>query len=165
MDFGFITIVHAVLALLAIIELGLTAYVVSITDFSQIGIDAPSEYSFMVFNSIWSLLVLAYLALTPRFFARAYHSIAALVLLCITALFWFAGSIAMAVKVGTPDHCSAFNSCRTAQAAVAFGFFLWAGFTALAVLEVLSFMRSRGSGGAHADTTHNKSTGPTYPGV
>jgi len=163
MEFGLITIIHAFLFLLAIIELGITAYVVSVTDWSRWGFDSPSEYSFMLFNSIWSLLVLAYLALTPRFFARAYHGVVALVLLCLTTLFWFAGSIAMAVRVGDPDGCSHFNSCRTAQAGVAFGFFLWAGFTALTVLEALSFMRSRGHG-AHADTTRTK-PGHTYPGV
>ncbi|KPM44631.1 hypothetical protein AK830_g1896 [Neonectria ditissima] len=145
MAFGIITIIHAILAVLLIIELGLTGYAVNTTW------DTPATYSFMLFCSIWSILILLYLALTPLFMARVYHPMVALGLLAVTALFWFAGSIAMAVHIGVPN-CHGSTFCHSIQAAVAFGFFIWAIFTGLAVMEGLTFMRSRGHS-AHADTT------------
>lgn len=114
----------------------------------------------MLFNSIWSLLVLAYLAVTPRFLERFYHSFMALGLLVTTVIFWFAGSIALAVRVGVPN-CSGdggvfCSSARTAQAAVAFGFFIWAIFAALAAFDGLGFLK----GGARADTTRKPGPAP-----
>ncbi|KAH7140117.1 marvel domain-containing protein [Dactylonectria estremocensis] len=150
MALGIITIVHAVLAVLLIIELGLTGYLVDQTT-GYFGNNSPSSFSFMLFNSIWSLLALVYLALVPIFFTRAYHSVVGLGLLVVTTIFWFAGSIAMAAFIGVP-HCHGNNFCQCAQAAVAFGFFIWAIFTGLTAMEVLAFMRSRGHS-AHADTT------------
>ncbi|KAK5993012.1 hypothetical protein PT974_06438 [Cladobotryum mycophilum] len=148
MAFGIITIVHAILAVFVIIELGLMADVVdSTTGFW--GTNTPSSYAFMLFNSVWSLLILVYLAVTPLFLAKFYHNLAALAILVITTIFWFAGSIAMAANFGAPD-CHGFSVCQTAQAAIAFGFFIWAIFTGLTVLEGLS--ASRG-GSANADKT------------
>lgn len=150
---GIITIIHAVLAVFLIIELGLTAYVVDIFNPRGWGwgADTPSSFSFMLFNSVWSILILFYLALTPMFAQRLYHSVVALGLLAVTTIFWFAGSIAMAAKIGVPD-CHGSTPCQSAQAAVAFGFFIWAIFTGLTVMEGLAYMRSRGHA-AHADTT------------
>ncbi|KAH8655958.1 hypothetical protein BGZ61DRAFT_192007 [Ilyonectria robusta] len=151
MSLGIITIVHAVLAVLLIIELGLTGYVVSETSSSYFGTTSPSQFSFMLFNSIWSLLMLVYLAIVPLFANRLYHSVVGLAILAVTTIFWFAGSIAMADFIGVP-HCHGNNFCQSAQAAVAFGFFIWAIFTGLTAMEGLAFMRSRGHS-AHADTT------------
>lgn len=151
MEFGIITIVHAVLALFLIIELGLTGAIVDQTAWT------PSSFSFMLFCAIWSILVLLYLALTPRFLPRAYHTMVALGLLVVTTIFWFAGSIALAARIGTHCHSSL---CQTAQAATAFGFFIWAIFTGLTVMEGLAF--SRGSGGATADV---RSKPAAYPGA
>jgi hypothetical protein len=112
----------------------------------------------MLFCAIWSILVLLYLALTPRFFPRAYHTMVALGLLVVTTIFWFAGSIALAARIGT--HCGGWSTCQTAQAATAFGFFIWAIFTGLTVMEGLAF--SRGRGGATADI---RSKPAAYPGA
>lgn len=109
----------------------------------------------MLFNSIWSILVLLYVAVIPPVVPKLFLQIVSLGLLLVTSLFWFAGSIAMAVRLGHGD-CHGYGPCETLKAGVAFGFFLWAGFTALAVLEGLSYWRSRGNG-AHADT---RSKGP-----
>ncbi|GJN74745.1 hypothetical protein PLIIFM63780_009795 [Purpureocillium lilacinum] len=156
---GIITILHAVLAVFLIIELGLTAYVVSITSGSWYGWwFGSSSVNFMLFNSIWTLLVLVYLAVIPRFAERAYHSLVALVLLGVTTIFWFAGSIALAARIGVPDcdHGSACRGIQSAQAAVAFGFFIWVIVTALTVFEGLGFLK----GGARADTTRKPGNPP-----
>lgn len=97
----------------------------------------------MLFNSIWSLLVLAYVGITPIYLTGWFHKLAALVLNSLTALFWFAGSVAMAVVVGVP-HCGGYSLCQSLQAAIAFGFFLWAIFMFLTVLDGLEALRSRG---------------------
>merc|ERR1712025_729825 len=112
-SFGKLTIVYAFAALLLIIELGLTGYVVGQTHRAWWG-GSPSQYI----------------------------PVAALALLALTALFWFAGSIAMAVLVGIPD-CNGNNFCQSAQAGVVFGFFNWIVFTGLAIWEGMGFARGR----------------------
>lgn len=104
----------------------------------------------MLFTTVWSILMLIYLALA-RFFPRIHNTMVAFGILVITTIFWFAGSIAMAAFLGVP-RCHGNNGCQTAQAAIAFGFFIWAIFTGLTIMEGLAFMRSRGHS-ARADTT------------
>ncbi len=103
----------------------------------------------MLFNSIWSLLVLAYVGLAPLYCTRIFHRLASLALEAITMLFWFAGSIALAVFVGGPYYCGNSNYCRVLEAAVAFGFFLWALFAFLVALDTMEALRSRNHGTAH----------------
>jgi cytochrome c oxidase assembly factor CtaG len=79
----------------------------------------------MVFNSVWSLLVLAYVGITPIYMTSIFHKLAALALNVITTIFWFAGSIALAVAIGGPYNCGANTYCGSEEAAIAFGFFLW----------------------------------------
>lgn len=100
-----------------------------------------STLNFMLFNSIWSALVALYIIITPRIFARAYHATIGLGVLALTALFWFAGSIAVAAQY---HGCGSSNTCHVIQASAAFGFFLWAIFTGLAIMEGLAG-RSYGS--------------------
>lgn len=89
----------------------------------------------MLFNAVWSILVALYVIITPRVFTRAYHATVGLGLLALTALFWFAGSIAVAAQY--PVKCYS-STCHLIQANTAFGFFLWAIFTGLAVMEGLA---------------------------
>ncbi|KAJ6779298.1 hypothetical protein PWT90_10375 [Aphanocladium album] len=126
---GISTIVHAVLLLFLIIELGLTAYLVSASN------GHFSRFNFMLFNSVWTFLVILYTGIVKRAFSGLYHTIVGLALLAITAIFWFAGSIALAAKIGI--HCYGLHFCQVTQAAVAFGFFIWAITTGLAVIEGL----------------------------
>ncbi|MCJ1416897.1 hypothetical protein MMC32_003236 [Xylographa parallela] len=118
---------RGVAVLFTIIELGLTAYGVSYFDGTYF--DGYYTYTsnvgslnFMLFNSLWSLLLLAYLLATLRF-ARFSHPIVTFVLLLLTALFWFSGFIALAVAVG--PSCYGNHACQTVAAAAAFGAFLW----------------------------------------
>ncbi|KAM3561563.1 hypothetical protein MY1884_002298 [Beauveria asiatica] len=126
---GISTIVHAVLVVFLIIELGLTAYLVDRSNGNE------SRFNFMLFNSIWTFVIVLYTGLVKRVFSGLYHAIVGLALLALTAIFWFAGSIAIAAKI--PVNCHGVHDCQVAQAATAFGFFLWAITTALAVIEGL----------------------------
>ncbi|KAI0881382.1 membrane-associating domain-containing protein [Annulohypoxylon maeteangense] len=160
MEFGFIPIAHIVAAVFAIIELGLTAYLVSVYDgwYNYYYDYSPPRINFMVFNSVWSLLVLIYVGVVPLYLTSFFHRLAALALNAITTIFWFAGSIALAVFVSRFHDCRSESWCGSAEAAVAFGFFLWALFSFLTVIDALDSLRSRG---------HNvgPATKPTaYPG-
>lgn len=78
----------------------------------------------MLFCSIWSLLVLAYLIISTLYFPTAAHRFGILVAEGLTMLFWFAGFIAWAVWLH--DYCTGrFGVCRVAEAADVFGAFLW----------------------------------------
>ncbi|KAI3319295.1 membrane-associating domain-containing protein [Xylariaceae sp. AK1471] len=160
MAFTFAPILHIVAAVFAIIELGLTAYYASLFHgFRYFGGDSPSTVNFMIFNSVWSILVLVYIGLTPLYMTSVFHRLAALVLNVITAIFWFAGSIALAVVWGGPYQCNGDTGCGSIEAAIAFGFFLWAIFTFLAVVDGIESLRRRGH---HVDTTKQTNA---YPGA
>ncbi|KAF3017740.1 hypothetical protein G7054_g795 [Neopestalotiopsis clavispora] len=143
MALTWLTIVHAVAAVFAIIELGLTAYVASGFHWGWWS-SSPSQVNFMVFNSVWSLLVLAYVGITPIYMTSIFHKLAALALNVITTIFWFAGSIALAVAIGGPYNCGANTYCGSEEAAIAFGFFLWVLFMVLTIVDALEALRSRG---------------------
>lgn len=78
----------------------------------------------MVFNSVWSLLVVAYVGITPIYMTGLFHKLAALALNVLTTIFWFAGAIALSAWWGARD-CNGNGWCQTVEAACAFGFFLW----------------------------------------
>ncbi|TPX07228.1 uncharacterized protein E0L32_010822 [Thyridium curvatum] len=161
MALGFVPIIHVVAAVFAVIELGLTAYLVSTYATPWGGTRSPDVLNFMLFNAIWSLLVLAYVGVTPLYYTRVFHRLASLALEAVTMLFWFAGSIALAVDIGGPYSCGASGWCRAAQAAVAFGFFLWALFVALVALDTIEALRSRG----HAVDHHHHNKPGVYAGA
>jgi len=141
MRFTAVVILAGVAAVLAIIELGLTGYLV--------GLGYPgSQIGFMLFNSLWSLVVLAYVGLTPVYYDRIFNRIVAFGLEVVTLSFWFAGSIALAVLVPASTPCGVGVPCNSTKAAIAFGFFLWVAFTGIAVIDGLEVRRiSRGGGG------------------
>lgn len=132
MALGLVPIAHIVAAVFSVVELGLTAYIISVYDtlydnsyyYNNGRTYSPDRVNFMLFNAIWSLLVLAYVGLTPLYMTNLFHKLAALALEAITVVFWFAGSIALAVFIGVP-RCGSDTFCGSYQAAVAFGFFLW----------------------------------------
>ena len=89
----------------------------------------------MVFNAVWTILVLIYLGLAPRFFSRYAHVHAITALDALTMLFWFAGFIALAVlyhdivSVANFEFLSGCgvlgDYCGVSEAAVVFGAFEW----------------------------------------
>jgi len=95
---------------------------------------------FMLFNSVWTLLVLAYIGLVPMYVSRYYHRQAGLALKWITTIFWFAGSIALAAFWGAP-RCYGNNYCNTVEAACAFGFFLWLLFSFITFVDTVDYLR------------------------
>ncbi|KAI8964669.1 marvel domain-containing protein [Daldinia sp. FL1419] len=152
MTYGFVPIVHLVAAIFAIIELGLTAYLASRYNrynrydgwYGYDGYSSPPRVNFMIFNSVWSLLVLLYVGVTPLYLTSVFHRLAALALNAITTIFWFAGAIALAVFYTGLGNCGSNTFCGSAEAAIVFGFFLWVLFTFLTVVDALDSLRNRG---------------------
>jgi hypothetical protein len=88
---------------------------------------APSQVNFLIFCAVWSILAVAFLILSPHYDTRARHvghKFAILAVDAVTAIFWFAGFVALAVFIGVPD-CGNNHVCGALQASVAFGAFLW----------------------------------------
>ena len=100
---------------------------------------SPSQVSFMIFVSVWTVLALIYLTFTPKFVPSIAHVFAIMALDALTMLFWFAGFIALAVfrhdisdtgvEINYSDIFSACsllsNICPTMEAAVVFGALEW----------------------------------------
>lgn len=145
MAYGFVGFVHIAAIVFAVVELGLMAYVVSVTNNASRSNSSPSILNFMLFNAIWSILVLLYIGLTPLYYTRVFHRLASLALEWITMIFWFAGSIALAVDIGGPYDCGNNHYCGAVEAGIAFGFFLWALFCVLVVVDTIESLRSRRS--------------------
>ncbi|KAL8640381.1 MAG: hypothetical protein Q9228_002695, partial [Teloschistes exilis] len=85
-----------------------------------------SQANFLLFTSIWTIFpALIYLFLAPRFLSREGHfKFADAIIDGITALFWFAGFIALAVWYHGLDFCFG-KVCGTIVAACVFGAFEW----------------------------------------
>lgn len=86
--------------------------------------DAPSEVSFIVFVSVWTMVVTIYLLLAPLKFPKLAPVIAVLVLDALTMVFWFAAFIALAVWKSDVGECSG-RICNTVVAGIVFGAFEW----------------------------------------
>ncbi|KAF2121641.1 marvel domain-containing protein [Lophiotrema nucula] len=135
MAFVWILPLRAVQAVLSIIVLGLTAYIV----------DAwwsPDSVNFMLFVSIWTLLAVAYLVLTPTRFPQAAHKYAIAGVEALTMIFWFAAWVAVASLWGDL-HCGPYGGrCGAGTAAIVFGAIIWLTFVATTVLSALHIRRT-----------------------
>ncbi|KAI4158861.1 MAG: hypothetical protein LQ342_007038 [Letrouitia transgressa] len=137
---------RAVQFLFAVITLGLTGYVNSyFTDHDWAYDDAPSQVNFLIFSSVWTMLVTPYLALAPRFFPKITHKFVTLGVDAVTCIFWFAGFIALAAYRGDLGLCTG-RVCDCLNAGAVFGAFEWVLFTATTVLAALHVWRTRGTG-------------------
>ncbi|KAL8762343.1 MAG: hypothetical protein Q9184_001650 [Pyrenodesmia sp. 2 TL-2023] len=138
-------VLRALQLLFAIILLGMTGWLISTTADTYFGynIGSPSELSFMLFTSIWTIFpALTYLVLAPRFLPLSGNNkIIQLAMDAITALFWFAGFIALAAWYNGSFNCGTF--CSVVVATCVFGAFEWLLFTATTVLSALDWNRTR----------------------
>ncbi|GAD99448.1 conserved hypothetical protein [Paecilomyces variotii No. 5] len=140
--------VRAVQAIFAIIVLGLTAYVISTFDNVSFYYDDdfnPDTLNFMLFTSVWTLLVATpYLALSPLYVPQIAHRFAVVGMEVVTTIFWFAAFIALAVLLPPSGACH--NSpCRSSQAATVFGAFEWVLFAVTAGFAIFNLIGGRGS--------------------
>lgn len=85
----------------------------------------PSQLNFMLFNAVWTLLIVAFILVATMRFTALAHPLLILGLDALTMLFWFAGFIALAVIVKDFSFLLSDTSYHTAQATAAFGAFEW----------------------------------------
>ncbi|KAL1979496.1 hypothetical protein VTN96DRAFT_5693 [Rasamsonia emersonii] len=138
-DSNWMLFVRLAQAVFGIIVLGLTAYVINWENERWWG--SADSVNFMLFNSIWTLLiVLPYLCLVPNFFIQLSNVRAILALEIITMIFWFSGFIALAAALPPASGCG-YSACQSAQAASAFGAFEWVLFSITTAFGVRLLMR------------------------
>lgn len=86
--------------------------------------DVPSELSFIVFVSVWTMVVTIVLLVAGLKFPKLAPLIIVLALNAITMLFWFAAFIALAVWKSNLIICTG-RICDTLIAGIVFGAFEW----------------------------------------
>jgi len=85
---------------------------------------SPSSVNFLIFTSVWTILALVYLIVTPGRFPTLAHKYGILAAEAVTMLFWFAGFVALASLLGD-INCRAGNVCGTSIAGDVFAAFEW----------------------------------------
>ncbi|EZF34680.1 hypothetical protein TMEN_3718 [Trichophyton mentagrophytes] len=138
-----ILILRGVQALLAVVTLGLIAYVVNWVRERLVfgGLDSAN---FLLFDSIWTLFIaLPFIVFSPKFFPALAHQYALLGVEAATVLFWFSAFISLAVDTSNIGECTV---CSVVKAAIAFGAFEWAAFVGTFVLNVMPMINNRNKG-------------------
>jgi len=140
---AFMLPIRIIQAVFAIIVLGVLAYASS----SWAWWWSPSQINFLIFTSVWTLLAVAYLTITPARYPTAAHKFGILAAEVLTMLFWFAGFIALAVLL-TDVGCGAgsghyWGPCRAAIAGDVFAAFEWLLFCATTLMASLHVWRTR----------------------
>lgn len=154
-------LLRAFTALLACIELGITAYVVYYASdyfyedpWGDWGVnhDTPSQVAFVLFASAWSILALMYLALAPLRLIKGgenekqvrtnlIHRCAVTGLDVVTMVFWLAGWIALVDLIGGPTTCADFCAAIQASAGLAAG--IWACFAGSGLIDLYELWERR----------------------
>lgn len=92
---GFVTIIRVVQLLLAVVIMGLVGNTINgankLFGNSQVVRNNTEPLAFVIFCCVWTLLVNAYLLVTPIFLPVAYNMWAHLVLEVVSWIFWLAG--------------------------------------------------------------------------
>jgi len=140
MAFAFSLPLRIAQGVLAIVVLGLMAYVVNNWTFWTW---APASANFLLFCSVWTIIALVYLIIAPLHFPVTAHKFGILAAEFLTMIFWFAGFIAVAVlltDIGCGKH---WGPCRAAEAATVFAAFEWLLFAGTTVMASVHVWRTR----------------------
>ncbi|ELR02734.1 hypothetical protein VC83_00829 [Pseudogymnoascus destructans] len=110
---------------------------------------SPSQFNFLIFTGVWSLLGIFYLEVVPRRWPRGSHPYAAFALESLTTIFHLSGFIALAVFLSKLLFCrgSVCNAARADVGAASFGFVLWVISTVMVGVEIFKGGFRRQGGG------------------
>lgn len=87
----------------------------------------------MLFASVCSVLVIAYISTTPARAAYIYHGRITIAFTALTTLIWFIGSVVLVYAfINTP--CRRARICIAMHASLGFGLITWAAFSGLLVV-------------------------------
>jgi len=146
--------IRIIQGILAIIILGLMAYVVDSWPYSGYfwswSQDTPN---FLLFVSVWTLLALIYLVLASYRFADhpAGHKFGVLAVETLTTIFWFAGFIAFASLLGDIRPVRGWSIRDAGIAADVFAAFEWLLFSATLIFSALHCWRTKGERSSKPD--------------
>ncbi|RAL64510.1 hypothetical protein DID88_001985 [Monilinia fructigena] len=128
MSFAYTLPLRIVQAVFAIIVLGLMSYAADAWSYWW----SPDSVNFLVFASVWTLLALIYLIVSPTHFPNAAHKYGILFAEAVTMIF-----------------CGVF--AKASIAGDVFAAFLWLLFAATTMMAALHVSRSRGDRSGHHD--------------
>ncbi|QSZ31581.1 hypothetical protein DSL72_001148 [Monilinia vaccinii-corymbosi] len=148
MAFAYTLPLRIVQAVFAVIVLGLMSYAADAWSYWW----SPDSVNFLVFASVWTLLALIYLVVSPTHFPHAAHKYGILFAEAVTMIFWFAGFVALAVMLNNVNcgH-SAWSVCQASIAGDVFAALLWLLFAATTMMAALHVSRTRGDRSGHHD--------------
>lgn len=87
---------------------------------------AVGEIFWMIIVSIWTLVIVPYLAFAPKFWERFANKFVILALHALTMIFWFAAFIPLAVvRAGYDGFYDSRRVFKRATAAIVFGAVEW----------------------------------------
>ncbi|KAI1400448.1 membrane-associating domain-containing protein [Hypoxylon fuscum] len=132
--------IRAAQLLFAFIVLGLTAYVAHWYNVDTLT-SSPSQVNWLLAVSLFTIISVLYLEMTPRFLPKFSHPLVAIGLETGNALFYFAGFIALSVFMSRLLFCRG-SVCGAAQATIAFGAFEFVLWTASAVIMGKELVKS-----------------------
>ncbi|KAJ5105115.1 hypothetical protein NUU61_002462 [Penicillium alfredii] len=133
-------------AILGLIVLGLTAYVV---DSFRDEWAFSDTVNFMLFLGCWTALIaVPYLATASMWFRIAHHLVIPAIEI-ITMIFWFAGFITMGAVLPPPRACR-WSTCRALQATTVFGSFEWVLFAVTCYFSIID-LRNHGNTKQHSN--------------
>lgn len=137
MAFGLLLPLRIAQGVFAVVILGLSGYVAHWYDVDTLT-SSPSQINFLIFASVFSLIALAYLELTPRFLTKASHPYGHIAFEAVNTIFYFSGFISLSAFLGKLLFCrgSVCASARADAVFAAFSFCLWAGTTTLLAMEM-----------------------------
>ncbi|KFZ08254.1 hypothetical protein V502_09462 [Pseudogymnoascus sp. VKM F-4520 (FW-2644)] len=99
---------------------------------------SPSQFNFLIFTGVWTLLSIFYLEIVPRRWPRGSHPYAAFALESLTTLFHFSGFIALSVFLSKLLFCrgTVCTAARIDVGVATFGFVLWLASTVVVAVEI-----------------------------
>ncbi|OBT87538.1 hypothetical protein VE02_03769 [Pseudogymnoascus sp. 03VT05] len=114
---------------------------------------SPSQFNFLIFTGVWSLLSIFYLEVVPRRWPRGSHPYASFALESLTTIFHLSAFIALAVFLSKLLFCrgSVCNAARADVGAASFGFVLWVISTVVVGMEIFKGGLRRGGGGGKVE--------------
>ncbi|TWU78145.1 hypothetical protein ED733_007502 [Metarhizium rileyi] len=138
----FIAAGQAFLAVLLFVQLGLTGYATSLGNGLELEEKTPPIWIlFALGNTVWSIMALAFISITPLVLSYALHNLVALLLLAVTTIVWLGGSIAVASILGDLFE-NRKGLYMVSRPIVAFSFFIWVTFATLMSVEVVGLLKS-----------------------
>ncbi|KAI9674328.1 MAG: hypothetical protein M1829_003729 [Trizodia sp. TS-e1964] len=141
MGFRWMLAVRVAQAVFAITVLAMSTYV---AHWYAVDTDTTSagQINILIFNSLWTLLALSYITLTPRLQPSWHSPTALLAIEVLSVVFWFAGGISLAIFLTQLVLCVG-SVCAAARTACVIAVFQWLLFIVSSLSSALSLREEK----------------------